>query len=910
MPPLAKRAVSVFALVFFGSLWFARSCPAQTALRAEALVGEPFGVGRVELDLPPSLRPELLGLGGLDIREKEGRVLYPAVQRRPVAEALRIGSQQASRIRGRLGPVLNRAAGIVGAVAEAIEQYPRVTVYFLFRGTAPLDLTIHAQRLESFRLTPVSDPNAYHHVLGLWWRAYTMPSGLLRFAEDYPPIVDNYLQSMLARRLQLPLPRAVVRHSWQALLEQNLELGTGVEAVRVAMERARFLGETSLSETASQPLPEAPSPPELEVPDTPADVPIEPLARRVPAECFYVRFGSFSNFLWLQDLLAQWGGDLQNLVAQRGLDYGLRERIERQLVLKTSTLARLLGDTVIADVAMVGTDFFLLDGGSFGFLFHARNSTLLQADLNRQRLERLAQKDGANETRVTLAGREVRLLASPDGHTRSFYATDGDYHFITNSRTLAQRFLQTRSGQGSLAALKAFRYARQVMPLDRKDTIFVYLSDPFFRHFTSPQYRIETVRRLQALADLELVELARLAARAEGKAGETIEQLVSGGFLPPDFGPRPDGSRAVLEQGVVRDLVRGRRGCFVPAADVPVSAVTPSEAAQYRDFVNYYLAEWQRLDPVLVALKRTAQPGNREQIVLDVRMTPFARRHYEILRQWFDQPDSQQLAPIANDAIAMEALLPGRRVFGGIWQMGTPPEALLDRSVPLGQLRNLVIGYLGTTGEPGPLMSLLNLRILTAPDANGYAASEGGLWRRQIGPFTVFSYQPDVLAAVTEQLRLIEADQPAQLRARVMDLSNARITPFLNNLGYLRTRQTSLGNLRLLHRMMQQLHVAGPDSKAAAEAALDARLIDPLGGQYVYRQTPAGTAYWTSTALEGSGGEEPGAMRPPQGYQAPPLNWFRAMKLLAQFTPEALTVHAEVIMQTAGRTPAGSVQPR
>ncbi len=33
------------------------------------------------------------------------------------------------------------------------------------------------------------------------------------------------------------------------------------------------------------------------------------MAMRVPAECFYVRFGSFANFLWLQDTLAKWGGD-------------------------------------------------------------------------------------------------------------------------------------------------------------------------------------------------------------------------------------------------------------------------------------------------------------------------------------------------------------------------------------------------------------------------------------------------------------------------------------------------------------------------------------------------------------------------------------------------------------------------
>ena len=38
------------------------------------------------------------------------------------------------------------------------------------------------------------------------------------------------------------------------------------------------------------------------------------MATRVPAECFYVRFGSFGNFLWFQDTLAKWRGDLGNLM--------------------------------------------------------------------------------------------------------------------------------------------------------------------------------------------------------------------------------------------------------------------------------------------------------------------------------------------------------------------------------------------------------------------------------------------------------------------------------------------------------------------------------------------------------------------------------------------------------------------
>ena len=59
------------------------------------------------------------------------------------------------------------------------------------------------------------------------------------------------------------------------------------------------------------------------VPEAIGNVTIEPLANRVPAECFYVRFGNFNNYLWFHDTLDRWAGDLKNLFNRRGLDFGI-----------------------------------------------------------------------------------------------------------------------------------------------------------------------------------------------------------------------------------------------------------------------------------------------------------------------------------------------------------------------------------------------------------------------------------------------------------------------------------------------------------------------------------------------------------------------------------------------------------
>ena len=77
------------------------------------------------------------------------------------------------------------------------------------------------------------------------------------------------------------------------------------------------------------------------------------------------------------------------------------------------------------------------------------------------------------------------------------YVRDGKYHLVTNCREIAARFLQCGQGERTLADSKEFRYARSLIPLGEENTIFVYLSRKFFEGLLSPQYQIETERRLR-----------------------------------------------------------------------------------------------------------------------------------------------------------------------------------------------------------------------------------------------------------------------------------------------------------------------------------------------------------------------------------------------------------------------------
>ncbi len=907
-------------------------------LGGEGYSGKPFGVGRITLSLPEAALPEPLGAEGLRISDTQGRVLYPAARVPLVGNLLRDVVGQTPLLSG--GPVREEVGGLL---RELLKEPPPTTIYFLFRGEGPLEVTIEGRQQFRTTLVPRDDSMRHERLLDAWWREYSGGVRLLELGAEQSKTlspVENFLQSTLARRLDLRLPERQQTEDPREMLKQEIGLLTGSQSVRLAMAQNRLLMLHEWSLPAEEPLPVPQVPAPLELPPVPEEVEIEPIALRVPPECFYVRFASFANFIWLQDRL-QTFGSLGDLVAVRGVDYSLSRRIEGQLVLRQTELSRVMGDAIVADVALIGTDTFFYEGAAFGLLFHARNNTILAAEIARQRQEQI-DTGRAEEQEIEIAGRPVRYLSSPDGRIRSYYVADGDYHLVTTSRHLARRFLEVGAGAESLGSLAEFGHARSRWPLERHDTVWIYLSDAFFQNLTGPRYRVEMIRRLQAAVDVEIVQLAILAARAEGKPAETIERLIAGSLLPPDFGPRCDGSRAVLRDGRVFDSLRGRRGAFIPVPDVPVEGLSTAELAQYQRFERFYREQWGRMDPTTIALSRHAQAGGREQIVVDMQLSPFAARHFELLSRIAGPPQMTQLATIQGDLARFELVMPGQRVFGGLRDRA--PGAQAETAGPMrGALEKAPAAYLGTTSEEGllGLLDLLGVRVgVAGPWQDELAGALQPVLRRS-GEFTVFSPDASVLDEVVPQLRLEEGPTPAQLRVNVADLSRARAAPLLGVLGTALAQETSLGNLRLLNALEQQMRVAPEDCRREAETILDGRLRCPLGGEYVYRrpseqaqseagasgdtpalaaapdaassapsagETPQAAANgasvhdsgsWTSTVLEGPPTMQLGSLslHVPPGYQPPPLSWFRGLDLHARMTERVLEAHAEVLMQ-------------
>lgn len=879
---LTKSSVSAIAMlaVIFA---LAGSVNAQAKVQARAVVspGRIFGVGRIVVPLDKKIAAAI-GQGrlcnfefvsSLRIGDTDKRVLYPVF-----------------------------ADGDI-VLVEDDELPEEISVDFLFRGDGPLTVTLTgaSKRPITVKIKPTSDKNLHYQMLHNWWDSFAGRVEELSDADFYPPQFDNYVLAMLSRRLNLTMPRTTYAGLGRKDIDQMLGLLLGTESIRIAMQKRTILKKTRKVEKIDPALLnqlKGIEIPPINFPHIPPDVKVESIAMRVPAECFYLRCGSFDNFRWLRGTIDDWGGSMRNMAATRSVDYGISSNLERQLALKESILSKMLGSMLISDVAILGTDTFFREGASVGIMFQAKNNVLLKMQLKRLRQKVTQTNKSASLRTVSIGGRKVSLLSTDDNSVRSFYIADGDYHLVTTSRTVARRFLETGKGKSgkSLGASKEFRYARTKVPLNRGDTLFIYLSDAFFRNLTGPLYRIEMTRRMKAMSDIELVHLARLAAHAEGKKADSIKQLIAGEFLPDNFTARPDGSKCVIRNGQLVDSLRGCRGSMLPVCDVKITGVTKSEVWAYQSFSFMYQSQWRQMDPVIVAVKRRQDKGI-ENLALDIFITPYAKRHYEWLEQYLGKANNKRLETVFGDIASVEATLRNykkdekpHRVFAGLRDCPVSWTIKAGKVIPPdGWYEKIPWGYLGETTKKDILRLVSGRRVWKHCDKFGYCTS-GTFWGRHKGDFYTWANCRPTLELVTPQLKIVNAKRKAQLRLRVDDLSKTHLAGILNASGYMHARKVSSGNSLLLQTIRQQFRIDDKRALREAERVLGARLVCPLGGRYIMIENQGGL--WQSTAWKHN--RITRITNIPKNFRFDFLDWFAGLKLEFTLNPAKDTLISRV----------------
>ncbi len=879
---LGSMRIGFFLLASFASLFACDRAMAQ--LQVEAIAGTPFGLAKVVIPMNAADQ-YLLETGGVAISDAESRLFYPVFS----------SSGAARRVLGEL-------------TGETVAAGGPATAYFLFKGDRPLDVTIKTSRVMRFQVAPrVLRRNAANRLWRSWWREFNAELRVQTANGDYPPVIENYLASMLGARLGLDPPLiSRMTQDDKSEFQKSLDLLMGTEDYRFALMRDSMLGR-GLGEQAIQPMPPRGIEPVHRIPQLAEDVEIEPIASHVPDECFYVRFGTWANQMWLQKLTKEHGGDLGRMISLRGQDAHLMERMNSQLVIQQTKLAEMLGGTVIEDVAFIGRDLFMREGAAIGVVLHAKTN-LLGLTLSQQRRDELAKNQDATLEEIEIAGHKVSFLSTADNRIRSFYAVDGKFHLTTNSREIVKRFFEAGQGVRSLAQLEEFRLARIRLPFSNDYTLFAFMSSRFLSGMLSPGYQIELRRRLMAVTDIELSQLAKMAARHERVDSNSIPAMVNAGLLPRGFGHRADGSGPVVKGDEIQDSMRGKRGFFLPIPDVKLTHISPYEAATFGvGGVENIVAP--RFDPIMLGVRRyKLNDEGLERLVIDAEVAPFGEEKYGWLTSMLGPPLQQEIVSgNPKDIATLQASVKGGLLFGtvgphqlfAVVQDDRPPQTDLR---PTGFQKSLEIlrttpGYLGAWPKPG-FLDVLPL-LVGPPDPAGFSSSILGFSRWQGNGFSVIAADRNRLAHVAPMLRPVVTTSPAQIRIRVGDVAHSNLYDWLNGLNYMRARQTCMGNTRLMNTVVQQLNVPVDDAHEAIERLLDVEVKCALGGEYELVELANGSKQWRSDQWS-----DTFPLRMPQDYQAPLLGWFRGLNAALNKEANQMVVNIQLDLQRAADEPA------
>ncbi|MFZ2961139.1 MAG: hypothetical protein WA705_30030 [Candidatus Ozemobacteraceae bacterium] len=333
-----------------------------------------------------------------------------------------------------------------------------------------------------------------------------------------------------------------------------------------------------------------------------------PIDALVPVEFYACHFTDIKRQIAFSDLFDQWGTSLLHFLKISATQSLIKEKILDQLCLQVSELTRLLGDKVIDDLTICGSDPFLSDGTDFTVIFTLKSRTLF--DLNASRLFSAAKQKttGVRDETRTIAATSVRAVTSPDRRVFSFSCDLDRYKIYSNSPRAIERVIDTFAGRhASLGAADDLRYLRTIFPYDpAREDAFCYLSDAHIRGLVGPVSKIGRRRRLECITTLRMIQNAIAMAGMEsgGLAASSplsLAGLIAGGQLQAADLVCPEGGVYSLEGPDQEPVctVHGRLRFITPILDAPPTMVSAAERTDYEAFVNEYNTYWSKFfDPV------------------------------------------------------------------------------------------------------------------------------------------------------------------------------------------------------------------------------------------------------------------------------------------------------------------------
>jgi hypothetical protein len=440
---------------------------------------------------------------------------------------------------------------------------------------------------------------------------------------------------MLARYAPVPMPKGGAQarpmRGRRSELDRLMDTTTGMASVQEAiqsdrplwLQTAREKSTIALASLKAPALAMHPFAEMLKVLKKP--VAEEKLANATPADFYYARLNDLAVFFKIVDQLDAWATPAVNVLEGHGEDHALSERTLTQLGLERTQLARTLGTSVVAELALVGSDPYVREGSDLTVIFRVKQKAMFDAGLanalsNHQRVH-----PGTGDKPVDHQGVAIHVQRSTDGALRQHRATVGDLEIVSNSLGATRRVLDTIAGRSpKLSEQPDWRY---MMARDggRSDGL-VFLGDRFIAEVVGPRQKIMQARRELALSELlQPGWAALLYGWLEGRAPASTDELVASGLLGKDeLRHASDGTAIAFTPGKAARSSWGSSTVMEPLIDLPpLKMVSQAEKEAYERFADGYQRYWQQyLDPICLRLAVEPDGKSGTKLTADLRVLP------------------------------------------------------------------------------------------------------------------------------------------------------------------------------------------------------------------------------------------------------------------------------------------------
>ena len=323
---------------------------------------------------------------------------------------------------------------------------------------------------------------------------------------------------------------------------------------------------------------------------------LDPLALLVPADQHAVFFASIEQATVVVNAMRRNGTILMRILQPRCEDANAIGRYEEQLCLSLDDASTLLTSDLAQTLVLTGSDIDFVMGTDIAVLIESDRSRELAVCLLRQITATASRRADAESLKGKVENVPYRGFRTADRRVCCYLALLPNAVCLTNSPYQLERIAKTAANRrSSLVALPEYVFFRdRYLCYVPEETAFAILSDATIRRWCGPRGESAERRRVRQMALLLEMQARRM----------TDILGVDRDSRPTVLGDPDDGSFQLGASGVMSD--QGDTLQFLtPIAEMPLDAVTHTEAAAYVRWRQAYETSWsrRRFDPIACALR-------------------------------------------------------------------------------------------------------------------------------------------------------------------------------------------------------------------------------------------------------------------------------------------------------------------